>query len=85
MSLREILVVSSENATQTKGAYFILSPCVSIRDIKTVIAGHSHSAAISRALVKASAGVQPRLVTAHCSRVSADCAVAREGQVTGIC
>ena len=58
MSSREISVVSSENATQSKGAYFILSPCVSIRDIKAVIAGHSHSAAISRALVKASAGVQ---------------------------
>ena len=59
MSLCEMSVVSSENATQTKGAYFILSPCVSIVDIKAVIAGHSHSAAISRALVaKASAGVQ---------------------------
>ena len=59
MSLCEMSVVSSENATQTKGTYFILSPCVSIVDIKAVIAGHSHSAAISRALVaKASAGVQ---------------------------
>ena len=34
-----------------KGRYFILSPCGSMLDITTVIAGHSHSAAISRALV----------------------------------
>jgi hypothetical protein len=59
MNSGEMSVVSSEDATQTKGTYFILSPCASIVDIKAVIAGHSHSAAISRALVaKASAGVQ---------------------------
>jgi hypothetical protein len=58
MSLDEIFLVSCENATRPKGAYFILSPCVSMRDIKAVIAGHSHSAAISRALVNASTGVQ---------------------------
>ena len=58
MSLDEISLVSCENATRPKGAYFILSPCVSMRDIKAVIAGHSHSAAISRALVNASTGVQ---------------------------
>jgi len=57
MSLDEISLVSCEKAT-TKGTYFILSPCVSMIDIKTVIAGHSHSAAISRALVKASTEVQ---------------------------
>ena len=53
-----ISLVSCENATRPKGAFFILSPCVSVRDIKVVIAGHSHSAAISRALVNASTGVQ---------------------------
>ena len=59
MNSGEMSVVSSENATQTKGRYFILSPCASIVDIKVVIAGHSHSAAISRALIaKASGGVQ---------------------------
>jgi hypothetical protein len=58
MSLDEMSLVSWEKAPQTKGAYFILSPCVSMIDIKTVIAGHSHSAAISRALVSASTEFQ---------------------------
>jgi hypothetical protein len=58
MSLDEISLVSCEKATRPKGTYFILSPCVSIPDIKSVIAGHSHSAAISRALVRTSTEVQ---------------------------
>src|SRR5262245_60731773 len=58
MSLGEISLVSCENATRPKGGYFILSPCVSMRDLKAVIAGHSHSAAISRALVRTSTEVQ---------------------------
>ena len=60
MSLAETsLVISSEIATGPTGRYFVLSPCVSICDIKAVIAGHSHSAAISRALVaRATTGVQ---------------------------
>jgi hypothetical protein len=59
MSLAEIsLAISS---IETKGACFILSPCVSMGDIKAVIAGNSHSAAISRALVaKGTGGVQPQ-------------------------
>jgi hypothetical protein len=60
MSLAETsLAISSENTTGPTGRYFVLSPCVSISDIKAVIAGHSHSAAISRALVaKATTAVQ---------------------------
>jgi hypothetical protein len=58
MSLDEISLLSCEHATRPKGTYFILSPCVSMLDIKAVIAGHSHSAAISRALVRASTEVQ---------------------------
>src|SRR6476660_8201889 len=84
MSLDEISLVSCENATRPKGAYFILSPCVSMRDIKAVIAGHSHSAAISRPSSTQALAFSARLVTSHCSKVSADCAVARENQATGI-
>jgi hypothetical protein len=58
MSLDEISLVSCENVTRPKGAYYILSPCISIPDVKVIIAGHSHSAAISRALVKANTGVE---------------------------
>ena len=42
MSLAETsLAISSEIATGPTGRYFVLSPCVSICDIKTVINGHS--------------------------------------------
>jgi hypothetical protein len=51
MSADEISLFSCENAPRPKGTYFILSPCDSMLEITTVIAGHSHSAAISRALV----------------------------------
>ena len=46
MSLAETsLAISSEIATGPTGRYFVLSPCVSICDIKAVIAVHSHSVA----------------------------------------
>jgi hypothetical protein len=58
MSLDEIPLLSCDDPTRPKGAYFILSPCVSMLNVRAIVAGHSHSAAISRALVKAATDVQ---------------------------
>jgi hypothetical protein len=59
MSLAEVSVaISSETGGVKEGAYFLLSPCGSLDEIKVVVAGHSHSAAISRALVSKATDAQ---------------------------
>jgi hypothetical protein len=51
-SLSTDIAVSSDVAAERGGRIFILTPCISIDDVKTIIAGHSHSGYVSRALVR---------------------------------